>query len=125
MPCSCWYYHKHIANVTASIDAATKEKESKVSEIYKSYKVKDDLLASKKSALTSDIQYTTTMLNRMISSVDECTAELNRANLQLAQLDTTIENLTNQNLQIQGQITDIQASLLYNNNEKDLQKLIS
>ena len=112
----------NIANVTASIDAATTEKESKVSEIYKSYKVKDDLLASKKSALTSDIQYTTNMLNRMISSVDECTVELNRANLQLAQLDTTIENLTNQNLQIQSQITDIQASLLYNNNEKDLQK---
>ena len=118
----CSELQLNIANVTASIDTATKEKESKVSEIYKSYKVKDDLLASKKSALTSDIQYTTNMLNRMISSVDECLAELNRANLQLAQLDTTIENLTNQNLQIQGHITDIQASLLYNNNEKDLQK---
>lgn len=118
----CSELQLNIANVTASIDNATKEKESKVAEIYKSYKVKDDLLVSKKSALTSSIQYTTTMLNRMSSSVDECLAELNRANLQLAQLDTTIENLTNQNLQIQGQITDIQASLLYNNNEKDLQK---
>lgn len=118
----CSELQLNIANVTSSIDNATKEKESKVAEIYKSYKVKDDLLISKKSELTSGIQYTTTMLNRMSSSVDECTSELNRANLQLAQLDTTIENLTNQNLQIQGQITDIQASLLYNNNEKDLQK---
>ena len=118
----CSELQLNIANVTASIDNATKEKESKVAEIYKSYKVKDDLLVSKKSALTSNIQCATTMLNRMSSSVDDCLAELNRANLQLAQLDTTIENLTNQNLQIQGQITDIQASLLYNNNEKDLQK---
>ena len=118
----CSELQLNIANVTSSIDNATKEKESKVAEIYKSYKVKDDLLISKKSELTSGIQYTTTMLNRMSCSVDECLAELNRANLQLAQLDTTIENLTNQNLQIQGQITDIQASLLYNNNEKDLQK---
>lgn len=118
----CSELQLNIANVTASIDTATKEKESKVAEIYNSYKVKDDLLASKKSSLTSGVQYTTTMLNTMSSSVDECFAQLNRANLQLAQLDTTIENLTNQNLQIQGQISDIQASLLYNNNEKDLQK---
>lgn len=118
----CAELQLNIANVSASVDTATNEKESKVAEIYKSYKVKDGLLVSKKSALTSDIQYTTTMLNRMSSSVDECLAQLNRANLQLAQLDTTIENLTNQNLQIQSQITDIQASLLYNNNEKDLQK---